>query len=449
MNPAILIIRVESNADVVLVRQRAQSIAELAGFDTIKQTSFATALSEIARNSLQFAQSGRVTFTIETEEAQRFLSATVTDNGPGIPAILANGGRWNRAFKFNGHGIASARRLVKSFSIVCPSSGGCSVRLGILFPQDHFLPHDAVTLWSARLASQPPRNFLEEMQHRNQELGATLEALQRKEIELERQMAEDDLLRAALAESRALLEERVIERTASLLRSNDELRAFSYTVSHDLRAPLRAINGFVQLLVHEHIPTGDENAAELTTSILRASSRMDALSQDLVGYTQLSKVPIPVKPVDCRQLIEDLLKQRSLRSHPEKVQVETLGDFPGIIANPGILESALNNLFENAIKFRKPSTDIAILFRGAPNGKHLRLWVEDNGIGIAPEHHERIFGVFERLHGNEIPGTGIGLALVRRWIAGMNGSVGVESALGQGSRFWIDLPLSAEEQLQH
>src|SRR3954470_3865543 len=102
--PSIIVIRVETNADVVLVRQRAQAVAELAGFDAIKQTSFATALSEIARNALQFAKRGRVEFTIENQGTQRFLTATVTDGGPGIPQVIANGGYWDRAIKFQGHG---------------------------------------------------------------------------------------------------------------------------------------------------------------------------------------------------------------------------------------------------------------------------------------------------------------------------------------------------------
>src|SRR4051794_38005424 len=115
--PSIMVIRIETNADVVLARQRAQAIAELAGFDKIKQTSFATALSEMARNALQFAQRGRVDFTLEHQGSHHFLGATVTDAGPGIPEILANGGYWYPGMKFSGHGIASARKLVKIFSI--------------------------------------------------------------------------------------------------------------------------------------------------------------------------------------------------------------------------------------------------------------------------------------------------------------------------------------------
>jgi signal transduction histidine kinase len=446
--PSIIVIRVETNADVVLVRQRAQAIAELAGFDAIKQTSFATALSEIARNALQFAKRGRVDFTIENKGSQRFLTATVTDGGPGIREVVANGGSWDRAIKFGGHGIASARKLVKLFSIYCPAAGGSCVKLGICFPDNHAIPADALSAWGAHLANQQPRSFLEEMQHRNHELVVALEALQRNEVELERQMAEDAVLKKALAESYELLEARVAERTESLALSNDELRAFSYTVSHDLRAPLRAINGFIQLLVDDHVNPTNDAAAEIMRRIVRASSRMDSLIQDLVAYTQVSKAPIPVKSLDCRKLIEELLEECEVRLRPQVVRTETVGDFPSVIANSAILQSALANLFDNAVKFCKPSCEAAVRFRGAPNGKNLRVWVEDDGIGIAPEHHERIFRVFERLHGYEVPGTGIGLAMVRRWIAGMHGAVGVESALGQGSRFWIDLPLSPKEHAQ-
>jgi signal transduction histidine kinase len=444
--PPIIVIRVESTADVVLVRQRAQALAEIAGFDSIKQTSFATALSEISRNALQFAKGARVEYSVESHGSKRYLAAEVTDRGPGIAEVIANGGSWDRNITFHGHGIASARKLVKMFSIYCPESGGCSVRLGIPFDQEISVAADAVPKWTAELMRQQPRSMLEEMQHRNQELMVALDSLRIKEIELERQMVEEQILKLALAESRELLEARVIERTQSLVISNEELRAFSYTVSHDLRAPLRAINGFIQMLLDDHVRPEDTGAADLTRSILGASSRMDALIQDLVAYTQVSRVPIPVKPVDCRKLIEELLAQCEVRLRPQKVKVETSGDFPNVTANHAILESALTNLFDNAVKFRKPATEAAIRFRGAPNGKNLRLWVEDNGIGIAPEHHERIFRVFERLHGYEVPGTGIGLAMVRRWISGMQGAVGVESKLGEGSRFWIDLPLSRADE---
>src|SRR5688572_24834289 len=283
--PPIIVIRVESTADVVLVRQRAQALAEIAGFDSIKQTSFATALSEISRNALQFARGARVEYRVENQGHQRYLAADVTDDGPGIAEVIANGGLWDRNIKFRGHGIASARKLVKLFSIYCPAKGGCSVRLGIAFDQEFTVPPDAVMKWTAELMRQQPRSMLEEMQHRNQELMVALDTLRLKEIELERKAVEEEILKLALAESRELLEARVVERTQSLLVSNEELRAFSYTVSHDLRAPLRAINGFIQMLLDDHVRPGDEGAAELTRSILGASSRMDALIQDLVAYT--------------------------------------------------------------------------------------------------------------------------------------------------------------------
>ncbi len=440
----IICLRVENNADLVLIRQRAQTIAELAGFDTLRQTSFATALSEIARNALQFAAAGRVTFSIDAQADRIYLAAQVEDNGPGIREIRDHGGSWNGAILPRGHGIASARRLVKIFAIDCPPAGGTTVKIGIPFPEGHLVSSGAVASWTACLIDQKPRNVLEEITHRNQELLNALEALQLKEAELQRQMAQDAVLRKELAESHDLLEARVAERTASLLLSNQELRAFSYTVSHDLRAPLRAINGFVQILLECHLRPDDADAAELAQGVVQASSRMDSLIQDLVAYTQITKVPIPLHPVDSRKLIDELLCQSESHPRPENASFETLGQFPLVAANPAILQNALSNLVENALKFRKPNSGAAIVFRGDPNGKNLRIWVEDDGIGIAPDHHKRIFLVFERLHGREIPGTGIGLALVRRWVAAMNGSVGVESDLGQGARFWIELPLVSE-----
>jgi signal transduction histidine kinase len=317
------------------------------------------------------------------------------------------------------------------------------VKLGLRFPAGFMVGTELVMNWSGQLAAQQPRNLLEEMHHRNQELVVTLEALQLKETELERQVANDALLKAALAESKHSLEARVQERTESLTLSNEELRAFSYTVSHDLRAPLRAINGFVHQLLDDHVPPGNDSAEESATRIFRAVEHMDELINALVAYTQVNKTPIPLKEVNLRDLIENLVKHYEPRLIAENARIEIAGDFPTITANRAVLHNALLNLVENALKFRNPAREAYVRFRGAPNGEKLRLWVEDQGIGIAPEHHERIFGVFERLHGREVPGNGIGLAMVRRWIGRMQGSVGVESSFGQGARFWIDLPLGS------
>lgn len=436
---SILQVQVRSAADVVLARQRAQAIAEIAGFDTIKQTSFATAISEIARNAVQFAREGRVGFTVESYGNMHFLTASVIDNGPGISSVLERGGQWVRTMEFAGHGISSARKLVKQFSINCPASGGTIVKLGLRFPSGFLVGAELVMNWSVRLAAEKPRSLLDEMHHRNQELLATLAVLQTKEMELQRRVAEDAVLKAALAENQLMLEARVKERTESLTVSNEELRAFSYTVSHDLRAPLRAIDGFLHQLLEQSIAPAA--AAEAATRIFQAVVHMDELINALVGYTHINKTPIPVKQVNLRELIDDLVKHYEPRLAPERVRIEVVGDFPIVTANRAVLHNALLNLVENALKFRTPAKEAFVRFQGAPKEQKLRLWVEDNGIGIAPEHHERIFGVFERLHGHEVPGMGIGLAMVRRWVGGMQGSVGVESNSGEGARFWIDLPI--------
>jgi signal transduction histidine kinase len=442
-NRPIIQVQVRSTADVVLARQHAQTIAELARFDAIKQTSFATAISEIARNAVQFAGEARVCFGLESYGNLHFLTASVIDHGPGIAALRDRGGQWDGSISFEGHGIRSARKLVKQFSINCPPSGGTVVKLGLRFPPNFMVAPDLVSEWSRQLAAQKPRNLLEEVHHRNQELLATLDALQLKETELQRRLAADVLVKAALAESKHSLEARVQERTAALTLSNDELRAFSYTVSHDMRAPLRAINGFVHQLLEDHIPADNSSAADLASRIFQSVDHMDALINAMSAYAQISKTPIPLSEVDSRKLLEELIVQFHPRFVAENATVTLAGDFPSILANRADLRHSVLDLVENALKFRGPATQAFICFRGVPEPGKFRLWIEDQGIGIASEHHERIFGVFERLHGREIPGIGIGLAMVRRRIAAMHGRVGVESSPGQGARFWIDLPLSS------
>jgi len=231
------------------------------------------------------------------------------------------------------------------------------------------------------------------------------------------------------------------QRVQELTEINDELEAFSYSISHDLRAPLRSMQGFADALLEEQFDRLDDTGKEYAHRVVNSARYMDALLNDLLDYSRLSRAELEPEPVSLRQETTELISQleNDIRRSGAQIELELKCDT--ISAHPGTLRQILANLVCNAIKFVHPERAPVLRIRTEPRGSRVRIWVEDNGIGIAAEHCERIFRLFERLHTPQAyPGTGIGLALVRKGAERMGGSVGVESEPDRGSRFWVELP---------
>jgi signal transduction histidine kinase len=238
------------------------------------------------------------------------------------------------------------------------------------------------------------------------------------------------------------LEQRVAARTAELREANEDLEAFGYTISHDLRSPMRAMRGFAQALLEDCATTMDETCTEYARRIVAAAARMDRLAQELLEYSQLSRRDLGAARVSVVLVLHDVLGQLQRNPDFARAQVEVIEPMPWVLAHRPTLAAVVSNLLENAAKFVEPGVTPVIVVRAEDRpGGFTRLWFQDNGIGIAREHHERVFNVFERLHGLEqYGGTGIGLAIVRRGVERMGGRVGVESSHGHGSKFWVELP---------
>lgn len=237
------------------------------------------------------------------------------------------------------------------------------------------------------------------------------------------------------------LESRVAERTAELEEANAELESFGYSVAHDLRAPLRAMQGFGQALREDYAGRLDDEGQDYLRRIEASAEELDRLIRDLLDYSRLGRLEMRLLPVNLGEVVGEALDvlEEEIREREAVVRVEN--SLPVVTGHRVVLMQAVGNLISNALKFVPAGTPPLVRVAAEPRDGWVRLWVEDNGIGIAPEHQERIFQVFERLHGPEsYPGTGIGLAIVRRGVKRMGGRVGVESARGQGSRFWIELP---------
>ena len=245
---------------------------------------------------------------------------------------------------------------------------------------------------------------------------------------------------AELQKAKDELEQRVLERTASLQETTEQLETFCYTIAHDLRSPLRAQQSFAQILLDDYHSALDEEGRDYAERIVASALRLDMLVHDLLAYSRLSRSELKFGQVDLGKLVEDVEAALIDQIRANNATISR-GHFFAVQAHAPTLEFVLSNLFSNAFKFVKPGVDPHVNVWSELRGDFVRLWVEDNGIGIAPEHQDRIFGVFERLHTSDVyPGTGMGLAIVRKGIERMHGRVGIESQPGKGSRFWIELP---------
>lgn len=231
----------------------------------------------------------------------------------------------------------------------------------------------------------------------------------------------------------------VNERTEALQRSVADLESFSYTVSHDLRAPLRAIQGYAHFLRKRSQNYLDSDGLQLLERISNSSVRMDRLIQDLLVFGRLSREDYLMYAVDLDLIVAHILEQ-----YPgfEGVHVTVNKPLGRVIGQDSLLTQALSNLMGNAAKFVSKDREPLIEIRTEKGvSGTLRLTVEDNGIGIPDEFKAKLFQPFQRLHaGGELEGTGIGLAIVKKAVERMGGTLGFDSQIGNGSRFWIELP---------
>lgn len=237
------------------------------------------------------------------------------------------------------------------------------------------------------------------------------------------------------------LEAKVHERTRQLEESVNSMEGFCYTIAHDLRAPLRAVNGLTSELLDQYAPRFDEHGRLLASRIAAAARRMDHLIEELLAFGRLSNTDLPRRGVDLANVFQVAIGQFAEEISEKRADVTLRPPLHHVWANPTIVEQVAVNLIANALKFVAPSAVPRINIWAEELGDFVRVWVEDNGIGIEPAYHKKIFGLFERLHTDkQYRGTGIGLAIVQKGIERMGGKVGLDSAIGKGSRFWFELP---------
>jgi signal transduction histidine kinase len=244
----------------------------------------------------------------------------------------------------------------------------------------------------------------------------------------------------ALRDLNADLEQRVVARTAALEKSNKRLQSFCYTLAHDLRAPLRSMDGFAGLLLDKYGTHIDSSGRDYARRISAAARRMDRLINDLLTYTEITQKEVHLTEVDIDRCVRSVLESLDWAIAESGAEISI--DYPlGTVSGKSdMVELVVSNLLTNSLKFTRRGVKPVIRLWSQRRNSHIRLWVEDNGIGIDPDHQHHLFGVFHTMQsGPDQAGTGIGLALVRAAVENMHGNVGVESQLGRGSRFWIEL----------
>jgi signal transduction histidine kinase len=249
-------------------------------------------------------------------------------------------------------------------------------------------------------------------------------------------------LQTELQRTNTDLDRLVKERTSELQELVNELEHFSYTITHDLRAPLRAMTGFASLLAEECGGSLDAVSREYLNRIITAAGRMDRLITDALSYSQVVRHEMPVQVIDVGQLLRGMIDSYPIFQEP-KARIEIAEDLPLVLGNEAGLTQCFSNLLGNAVKFVAPGTIPHVHIRGERRGDVVRFWCEDNGIGIPAELHSRVFGMFQRLSKN-YEGTGVGLTLVKKVVERMGGAVGLESEEGKGSRFWVDFKAAGE-----
>jgi signal transduction histidine kinase len=234
----------------------------------------------------------------------------------------------------------------------------------------------------------------------------------------------------------AELEMKVVERTAELERALSELEAFSYSVSHDLRAPLRAIQGYAELVMEEY---GSAEGKEMLGRISASAKRLDRLALDVLSYTRIGRGQLMLQRIELDKILPQVMQDYP-NLHDSRDYITIVPPLLPVLGNETFLIQCISNLLVNAVKFVQAGAKPQVKIWTERREDFVRMWVEDKGIGISAHDQERLFTMFSRLqHQSSYEGSGIGLAIVHRAAERMGGKVGVESEEGKGSRFWLDL----------
>jgi PAS domain S-box-containing protein len=267
----------------------------------------------------------------------------------------------------------------------------------------------------------------------------------------ERKQAENQLKVSfkEIEDLKAELEERVVKRTAELEAANKELEAFSYSVSHDLRAPLRAVNGFAAIVLEDYGPQLPEEGRRYLERIRNGGQRMGVLMDDLLAFSHLSRQSVNRRRVDSSKLVRETLEELKPQWEGRRIELR-LGELPPCQADPVLLKQVWVNLLSNAIKYSRGREPAIIEIGCLPEPGATVYFVRDNGAGFDMQYANKLFGVFQRLHrADQFEGTGVGLAIVQRIVQRHGGRVWAEAQLNQGAAFYFTIEAASQPLASH
>jgi len=447
-----LALKIRTEADIVVARQRARQIAALVGLAGPDQVGLATAVSEIVRNGVMYAGETRVSFELDLWARPQFLWVQVSDQGPGIENLQG-------ALNGQGTGLAGARRLTDKFEISSLPNRGTVVRFGKVLPV-HGRPLDVADLarLSSQLAQQPTPALGDALQQQNRDLLHTLDALRTREMELETRRSELERLNLELEETNrgvvALYAE--MEERASALRRADELKSqFLSYVSHEFRTPVNSVMALTHLLLRRIDGELTSEQEKQVVFIRKAVEGLAEMVNDLLDLAKVEsgKTEVRRSSVEVTQVLGAV---RALMRPLATNDTVTLifEDPPGGLVmetDEAKLGQILRNLVSNALKFTEKG-EVRVSVRSSPEDGLVSFAVKDTGIGIAHEDLDVVFKEFSQIDHSiqgRVKGTGLGLSLSRKLAGLLGGTLEVSSQKGVGSTFKLILPqrLASHEQL--
>jgi signal transduction histidine kinase/CheY-like chemotaxis protein len=440
----IVTLPIDSEGDVVTVRQRARRIAELLGFERQDQTRIATAVSEIARNAFGYAGRGRAEFAIEPSETPQVFRVRISDKGPGITDLQTILEGQYRSQSGMGLGLVGARRLMDRFNIESAAGKGTAVELG------QHLPRRAIRLTQVKISEivaslkrEQTADTLAVLREQNRELMQSLEDIRRRDEESSQLNQELSDTNRGVVALYAELDER-----AEQLRQASELKTrFLSHMSHEFRTPLNSILALSRLLLDRIDGDLKPEQERQVGYIRRSAETLLELVNDLLDLSKVEAGKVEVKPgpFTVQNLFGGLRGAlRPLLTSPSvELIFDATDDIPELMTDEAKVAQILRNLISNALKFTE-SGEVRVAARYDRDNRQVIFSVRDTGVGIAPEDQERIFEEFAQVDTGlqkKVKGTGLGLPLSRSLAELLGGTLRVESVPGQGSVFTFAIPV--------
>ena len=437
----LLTLRLEKQPDIIAARQRARQVSDLLGFDHQDQVRIATAVSEIARNAMQYASGGRLEYLFHMHAQPQRLEIRCSDAGPGIADLERILDGTYQSPTGMGLGIIGARRLMDHFDILS-SAAGATVSMSKYLPSPRpAVDRDAFVKMNARLAETRPESTVQELLRQNQELLQALDEIRRRQADAAQLSQELEETNRGVLALYAELDDR-----AAALRRTDEIKSrFLSHMSHEFRTPLNSVLALSRLLLDEADGPLNGEQRKQVGYIRSAAEELFEMVNDLLDLAKVEagRVDVRVSEVNLGELFAGIRGiMRPLRQNEAvRLVIEDPPERSTLLTDEGKVAQILRNLVSNALKFTEQG-EVRLWFSMA--GGMATFAVSDTGIGIAPEDQQRIFQEFGQLDSplqRRVKGTGLGLPLSRRLAELLGGTLTLESRPDEGSTFFLKLPL--------